>query len=450
MDRENAESAESHMPPTPHIKPADGLEQRLNYRRAMEDRLLAILEEFIEAGDDVEQAIADALAGCAQFARADMGYIMRVSEMRTTFSMSNMWQEQTVKAEALTIRDIPVEMLPEQTRAGLVLRIEDVSALPNDLSFKISLQEHGVRALLDVPIKCGDELLGAVGLSNLTTTHAWTEEEQLLLQFFAGTLGHALLRSRATKQRRQLEEQLHQAQRMDVAARTATGIAHDFRNMLTVVLACADMAANPSVSAVERFALIADIQGAAVRAAELASSLLRLGGPQPTPLGLVDIGILVRDLTPTLRRILTESVELTVALPSFSAIVKGSVQDLEQAITNLCVNARDAMSNRGVVFVAIERQMVSHEGLVNGLQTAAGAYVVVSVRDQGKGISLEDLPRLFEPFFTTKLPEQGTGLGLTTVYATCKRHNGWIDIDTQVGRGSEFKMYLPMVVETSD
>jgi signal transduction histidine kinase len=421
-------------------------EERLRYRRAMEDRLLSILRRFVAAGDDTEAAIAEALEECARFSGAEGGQIIRVSDDGRTFSITNMWWSEPVPTDATPVRDVPFDHLPAETRAGRVLRIPDVSALPEGLPYKDSLREYGVRALLNVPVQTGDTIVGAIGLSFSNGVHEWTEEEELLVHFFAGALGHALLRIRAAKQRAELEARLARAQRMEVAARTASGIAHDFRNMLTVVSTCAEIASRPTVREPERQELLAEIAMATQRATELASRLMRLGQAEPEEMRSVDLGALVRGLAATLRRLLSDFVQLEVVVSSdVPLLVRADRTELEQAISNLCINARDASRVGDRVVLSVARTVVRAQGSVRGAAVRDGDHVVLAVRDHGTGIAPEHVPRLFEPYFTTKAPGQGTGLGLATVYAMCRRCGGWADVETALGCGSEFRLYFPAV-----
>ena len=413
-------------------------------RRSLEGQIISLSERFMLAGDAVDAAIADALSECATFAGADMGYVLRVDDNGRTFSMTDLWRGEPIPPSAITVRNVPVEFLPEETRALLLLRVEDVDTLPAELPFKASLLAHGVRALLDVPIRYGDALLGSLGLSMTKARHPWTEDEAVLLQVFAGAIGPALERARAIRRREELETQLKQAQRMEVAARMASGIAHDFRNMLSVVLTCSELAADGATPPVDREVLLREVRDAATRAATLATRLMQVGKDNAEDLQHLDVAALLGALTPTLRRLLGGRGELAVTVPDGVPLyVRGDAADLEQALTNLCLNARDALGNSGRVTVEATLERVEAEGLVNGLPTRPGLHVVLTVSDTGVGIDPDHVARIFEPYFTTKEPGQGTGLGLATVYATCKRHGGWVAVDTSLGEGSRFRLYLP-------
>jgi PAS domain S-box-containing protein len=239
-------------------------------------------------------------------------------------------------------------------------------------------------------------------------------------------------------ERVKLEEQLRHAQKMEAIGQLAGGVAHDFNNILTAVIGYSDLllkrmaAGDPNRRAVE------EIRRGGDRAAGLTRQLLAFGRRATTQPRLLDIDKAIRDLEPMLRRLVAEDVAIELDLRAASTVRIDPTQ-LEQVIVNLAVNARDALPAGGVV--RIETDSVHRDAEAVGV--AAPRSVRLRFSDTGTGISAEVLEHIFEPFFTTKDPGRGTGLGLAMVYGIVRQHHGSIDVRSELGRGTEFTLYLP-------
>ncbi|MBU6409622.1 MAG: PAS domain S-box protein, partial [Verrucomicrobia bacterium] len=252
----------------------------------------------------------------------------------------------------------------------------------------------------------------------------------------------SLLRD-VTAQRR-LEEQLRQAQKMEAIGQLAGGVAHDFNNILTVIhghaslLAMAELPENSSRSAQQ-------IMQAAERAAGLTRQLLTFSRRQLIQPRRLDMNKVVGNMTDMLGRILGEDVTLELNYSKDPAWVEADAGMMEQVLLNLAVNARDAMPRGGKLSVRIAIVNVDEAQAQRHAEARPGQFVCVSKSDTGCGISPENLPRIFEPFFTTKDIGKGTGLGLATVYGIVKQHQGWVEVESAVGKGTTFRIYIPRV-----
>lgn len=244
-----------------------------------------------------------------------------------------------------------------------------------------------------------------------------------------------------------LERQFLQAQKLESIGRFAGGIAHDFNNLLTVISGYASLALQRLHSADPLWADIAEIQKAAERAGELTRHLLAFSRQQPVAPRALDLNALIAGMRNMLRRLIGEDVELETNLSSASIWVRADPGQMEQVIANLAVNARDAMPEGGRLTINTElrRLDASEAEAVSGIE--AGTYAVVRVQDTGHGMDQETMTRIFEPFFTTKEPGKGTGLGLATVYGIVKQSGGAITIESEVGKGATFSIYLPVTDE---
>jgi PAS domain S-box-containing protein len=253
-----------------------------------------------------------------------------------------------------------------------------------------------------------------------------------------------------TTQRR-LEEQLRQSQKMEAIGQLAGGVAHDFNNILTVIhghaslLLTSDLDDTGARSAQQ-------ITQAAERAAGLTRQLLAFSRRQLIQPRRLDMNKIVGNTTDMLGRLLGEDVTLQLSYSAAPAIVEADAGMMEQVLLNLAVNARDAMPRGGQLVVKISVVDVNETHVRRHPEAREGSFVCVSKSDTGCGIAPENLPRIFEPFFTTKEVGKGTGLGLATVYGIVKQHQGWIEVDSAVGKGSTFRFYIPYagsdVIET--
>ncbi len=244
-------------------------------------------------------------------------------------------------------------------------------------------------------------------------------------------------------ERRRLEEQLRQAQKMEAVGRLAGGIAHDFNNLLTVIAGRAQMILSRlrPEEPIHRDASL--VRSTADRAASLTQQLLAFSRKQVLQPQVLDLDKVVRGMEPMLGRLIGEDIDLAVIPREDLGRVKADPAQIEQVIVNLVVNARDAMPEGGRL--TLETADVELDAGCRPLSVPAGSYVMLAVSDTGMGMDEATRARVFEPFFTTKEPGKGTGLGLSTVYGIVKQSGGDIQLYSEVGRGTSFKIYLPRV-----
>ena len=252
-----------------------------------------------------------------------------------------------------------------------------------------------------------------------------------------------------TAQKR-LEEQLRQSQKMEAIGQLAGGVAHDFNNILTVIHGHASLlkASNSLTGTGPRSAQ--QIAQAAERAAALTRQLLAFSRRQVLQPRRLDMNEVVRDMTKMLGRILGEDIALKLHYSPQPALVHADASMMEQVLLNLAVNARDAMPGGGVLTIQISTLELDVRNLAQPSEANPGQAVCLTVKDTGCGIPPENLSRIFEPFFTTKEVGKGTGLGLATVYGIIKQHQGWLDVESQVGSGTTFRAFLPASAPVPD
>jgi len=249
--------------------------------------------------------------------------------------------------------------------------------------------------------------------------------------------------------RRQLEEQLRQAQKMDAVGRLAGGVAHDFNNLLMVINGYTEVLLEQLEKGSAMHHQVQSIQQAADRAATLTRQLLAFSRKQLLELKVVDVNTVIGDMERLLRPLIGENIELVTRLSTETGHTRADASQLEQVIMNLVVNAKDAMPEGGKLTVQSSDVTVRHNfGEHRFIQP--GRYAVISVADTGHGMDKETQSRIFEPFFTTKEKGKGTGLGLSTVYGIVKQSNGYVFAQSDLGAGTTFYVYLPRVEDSAE
>jgi signal transduction histidine kinase/DNA-binding response OmpR family regulator len=302
-------------------------------------------------------------------------------------------------------------------------------------------------AVLFAPTKARGEIVGGLFLVWWRPGHRPTEADLRLIEGIAAQVGLALERKRAQDEQARLETGLREAQKMDAIGRLAGGIAHDFNNLLTVITGRGELLRDllrPDDPMLRHVDLI---QKTGQRATHLIRQLLAFSRKQVLQPRVLDLNAIVRGMDKMLRRLIREDIDLAILADAALGRVKADPTQIEQVILNLVVNARDAMPEGGRLVIETANMHLDRDAL-DGVP--AGNYAMLSVGDTGIGMDAETQTHLFEPFFTTKGPGKGTGLGLATVYGIVRQSGGHIVVESDVGRGSTFRIYLPRAEETAD
>jgi PAS domain S-box-containing protein len=247
----------------------------------------------------------------------------------------------------------------------------------------------------------------------------------------------------AGEERERLREQLSQAQKLESVGRLAGGVAHDFNNMLTAILGHAELAMRMCGPSERVHASLAAIKESALRSADLVRQLLAFARKQTVVPRVLDINKTARNTLNMLQRLMGENIELNWVPGSDLWPVRMDPSQLDQLLANLCVNARDAITEVGKVTIETGNRIFDETCRVLDPGFVPGEYVMLAVSDDGNGIDRSVLDHIFEPFFTTKEAGKGTGLGLSTVYGIVKQNEGFINVYSEPGTGSTFRIYLP-------
>jgi len=250
-------------------------------------------------------------------------------------------------------------------------------------------------------------------------------------------------KKQADKEKEDLEGKLRQAQKMESIGRLAGGVAHDFNNMLTVILGHVGMALADLESSHPLYSRLEKIRSAGERSADLTRQLLAFARKQTVSPKVLDLNQTVGSMTSMLKRLIGEQIDLAWLPGKNVWSVNMDPSQIDQILANLCVNARDAIADVGKVSIETGNAEFDEAFCNDQVGFLPGEYVLLAVSDDGCGIEPEVLDNIFEPFFTTKESGKGTGLGLAMVYGVVKQNNGFINVDSQPDQGTTFKIYLP-------
>jgi two-component system cell cycle sensor histidine kinase/response regulator CckA len=266
----------------------------------------------------------------------------------------------------------------------------------------------------------------------------------------SGKITHFISNDRDITERRKLEAQLLQSQKMDAIGQLAGGVAHDFNNLMMVISSYAELSLDSLTPEHPLHRKLTEILKASQRATDLTRQLLAFSRKQIQALQSLDLNSIMRELDRMLPRLIGEHIQVTLVPDQNLGRIQADPVQMEQVIINLATNARDAMPDGGKLVIETSNIHLDESYVHRRPIVPAGDYVLLTVSDSGKGISSEDLPHIFEPFFTTKRKGEGTGLGLATVYGIVKQSGGYIWVYSEAGLGTTFKIYFPRLASAAD
>jgi signal transduction histidine kinase len=251
-------------------------------------------------------------------------------------------------------------------------------------------------------------------------------------------------------EKKSLEAQLFQAQKMEAVGLLAGGVAHDFNNILTVVVGYGSLLLKKNQTDSTARGYVEQVLSAAERATNLTQNLLAFSRKQiinPKPVLLSEV---VNNLQKILARVISEDIELKLFLAPLEAAVMSDTGQIDQVLMNLATNAKDAMPDGGTLIIETELVEFDSDYVRRHVFAKPGKYMLISVTDTGNGMDAKTKEKIFEPFYTTKDVGKGTGLGLSMVYGIIKQHNGYVNVYSEPGKGTTFKIYLPVIAREAD
>lgn len=427
-------------------------EERVRHRLELEKLVATLSARFINLGpDEIDGGIHYALRAIGEFAGVDRSYVFLVSDDGKTADNTHEWCAEGIEPQIDNLQGCPSAAFPwweAKLQRFENIHIPRVADLPTSAEAeRRALQAQSIQSLAAVPLISAGRIIGFLGFDSVRIEKTWAEEDFALLQTLGNVIVSALERKRAEAARRLLEEQLHQAQKMEAIGRLAGGVAHDFNNLLTVIKGYSALLLEGHDTSDSFREEIEKIWEATERAEGLTRQLLTFSRHRPVQPKVIEVNPLILDLGRMLRRLIGEDTELRITVDPGAGCVRADPGRIEQAILNLVVNARDAMPQGGKLTIATANVEVTEARTGSHGDAPPGSYVSFSVSDTGCGMSEEVRAHIFEPFFTTKQPGHGTGLGLATVYGIVKQAGGYISAESEVGRGTTITIYLPCVEE---
>ena len=338
-------------------------------------------------------------------------------------------------------------VLVNQATAHVYGTTVDALVGKTDGDFNRNMEEvaHFLRDDRDVMSSGQSKIIAEEPVTNPAGETRWFQTIKVPLRSPAE--GTATLLGVATEitERKRLEEQLLQSQKMEAVGQLAGGVAHDFNNILTAIVGYTDLLAAELASNVRQLEDLEEIRKAARRAAALTRQLLAFSRKQVLEPRIIDVNAVVLNLDKMLRSLISENIELKTDLADNLGAARADPNQIEQVIMNLAINARDAMPDGGTVTIETGNVTLDDAYAGQHVSVIPGEYVMLAVSDTGCGMDAKTQSRIFEPFFTTKPAGRGTGLGLSTVYGIVKQTGGNIWLYSEPGKGTTFKVYLPAI-----
>lgn len=413
----------------------NAIKRKLNFQ----ETITSISSRFV-GSSGLDAAITSSLHDIVLLCGANQAYLNFFQDNKKTYRKSHEWKTDENLGNIDNLEPIIIETITkwmENLFQNRVIYFKDLTYfLENNQSQAQVLDEKGIDSFLILPLKTSGELTGFIILLNVVKAKEWETEDFKVLRVFSEIMSNAF-------DRKNLEDQLLQSQKMEAIGRLAGGIAHDFNNILTAIIGHSQLALMTLKPGDSVYQDIKDISKAGERASSLTYQLLAFSRRQMLQLENLDLNSLIKSMQKMLRRLIGEDIEIATVLDPQLGNIKADRIQIEQVIMNLIVNARDALDKGGKIIIATKNLEGDHLAL-----TEDGAnYVMLSVSDNGCGMDKETQSHIFEPFFTTKETDKGTGLGLSTVYGIIKQSNGKISVYSEPEQGTTFKIYLPALGE---
>jgi PAS domain S-box-containing protein len=408
------------------------------------ERVQALLN-LNQMTDATLQEITDyALEGAVRLTQSKIGYLAFLNDDETILTMHS-WSKQAMHECAITNKPIHYNVREtglwgESVRQRRMVITNDYAA-PNPLKKGCPTGHVAVQRHMNVPVFVGPHIVLVAGVGNKKGDYDENDAQQLTL--FMEGMWRLIERKRGEEERKKLEGQLFQAQKMESVGRLAGGVAHDFNNMLGVIIGRAEMALEQDIPIDKLQENLKEILKAGLRSADLTRQLLAFARKQTAAPKILDLNDTISGMLKLLRRLIGEDIELFWAPELDLWKVKIDPSQVDQILANLLVNGRDAISGVGAITMKTENVVIDESNRAEPPEFIPGDYVKLTVADTGAGMSQEVRENIFEPFFTTKELGMGTGLGLSTVYGIVKQNDGFIYVASELGKGTTFKIYLP-------
>jgi two-component system, cell cycle sensor histidine kinase and response regulator CckA len=327
-------------------------------------------------------------------------------------------------------------------RSGKPVIIHDIHLEQNFIPWIGRALKSGFRSVIALPLIDDQNVFGVLNIYSIQL-NAFDKNEFELLTELANDLAYGINTIRTKDKHDKLQEQLIQSQKMEAVGKLAGGIAHDFNNILTVILGNSELVLSQMNEENGTKKIIKRIISSTKKAAGLTHQLLAFSRKQMVQPRILDLNLIVTDAQKMFYRLIGEDINLMLNRDPELFKIQSDQGQIDQIIMNLVVNAKDAMPNGGILTIKTYNIFLNNENISEHPYGVRGEFVVLAISDTGTGMPTELIPKIFDPFFTTKEPGKGTGLGLSVVYGIVKQNNGWIEVESEVGKGTCFKIFFP-------
>ena len=408
------------------------------------ERVQALLN-LNQMTDATLQEITDyALEGAVRLTRSKIGYLAFLNDDESILTIHS-WSKDAMGECAIPHKPIhydvqEIGLWGEAVRQRRMVITNDY-AEPNPLRRGYPTGHAAVQRQMNVPLFVGPRIVLVAGVGNKDGDYDENDAQQLTLLMEG--MWRLIERTRAEEEKDKLQVQLLQAQKMESVGRLAGGVAHDFNNMLGAILGHAELAMMRCAPSDPVHAHLKVIEDSARRSADLTRQLLAFARKQTVAPKVLDLNDSVSGMLKILMRLIREDVDIAWQPGRNLWLVRMDPAQIDQILANLCVNARDAISGTGKVTIETGNITFDRSYCAEHAGFTPGDYVLLAISDNGCGMDKETQGRIFEPFFTTKGVGEGTGLGLATVYGIVKQNEGFINVYSEPGQGTTFKIYLP-------
>ena len=425
--------------------------EELTYRVEFESIIATMSTTFINlAPDEIDSGINRALKAIGEFICADHGYAILLSENGRRIDNGHEWcaegiGPQMAEFKGLELRDFP--LLAESIERSQNLHIPSIPELPLGVKADNPLLESlAIQSLIVVPMVSGKAVIGLLGFDSVREEKSWSADTVALIKIVEEMFVNALERKWAEEEKKELQTQLQQAQKMQAIGTMAGGIAHDFNNILFPIVGYTEMAmADLPEDSLTRSNL-EEVLKAADRAKGLVRQILTFSRQSEQERKPLKIQPIVKEALTLLRASLPTTIEIRQKIDKACGAILADPIQIHQVMMNLCTNAYHAMREKGgVLGVTLTEVDIDSSDLGSNVDLKPGPYVRLTVSDTGRGMKRAEMERIFEPYFTTKGPGEGAGMGLAVVHGVARSHGGHITVYSEPGKGAAFHVYLPRI-----
>ncbi len=421
-------------------------EEALRSQLSLERLVASISTRFINSPpEQVDEGIDLALQTLGAFFRVDRSYLFLLRDQGRIMDNTHEWCAAGIEPQKDLLQGLHLDESPwwrDMLHHAEYIHIPRVADMPPEAEAeKEVLLAQQIQSLITVPVSHGGSLLGFLGFDSVRCERTWSEESIALLQLVGELIAGALERRRSEEERKSLEEQLHNAQKMEAIGTLAGGIAHDFNNLLMLIQGHASLMLLGPGPAPDHYERIEGILDAVRRGAELTGQLLGFARGGKYEVLPSDLNTIVKQSSRMFART-GRGIRIHRHLEPHLRTVEVDRGQIEQVLVNIYVNGWQAMPGGGDLSLTT-CNMDLDQGAAEPLGLEAGRYVRISVTDTGVGMEPDVRKRVFEPFFTTRKMGGGSGLGLASAYGIIRNHGGAIEVKSQPGHGTTFHIYLP-------